>query len=169
MCVSTSRSTGSSALSGPRFVQGACDHVGRVHDLRRFFRENPQVLVLLLICVILGLGTFLIVIFGLATAGKNAQPNGEPSGAISRPQRLVRPSSDLRAALAGGAVPAGPVAGRAHGRDAVRGAGRNRSETAVALPAQRGAVRVVQVARVVGAHLIGMVGEDVVESCHPGA
>jgi hypothetical protein len=70
-------------------VQGACDHVGRVHDLRRFFRENPQVLVLLLICVILGLGTFLIVIFGLATAGKNAQPNGEPSGAIVRPQSRV--------------------------------------------------------------------------------
>ncbi len=44
-------------------------------------RANPQVLVLLLICLILGLGTFLAVMFGLATAG-NSTTNGEPSGVI---------------------------------------------------------------------------------------
>jgi uncharacterized transporter YbjL len=60
-----------------------------VHDLRRFFRENPQVLVLLLICLILGLGTFFAVVFGLIAAGKNAQVTGEPSGALPRAPALV--------------------------------------------------------------------------------
>jgi hypothetical protein len=82
-----------------------------VHDLRRFFRQNPQVLVLLLICVILGLGTFLIVIFGLATAGKNAQPNGEPSGAISRPRPLVVTASVT--------PPGGGAVDRAHSTAAI--------------------------------------------------
>jgi hypothetical protein len=54
-----------------------------MRDVVKFFRANPQVFVLLLICVILGLGTFLAVLFGLVTAspGTNA---GEPSGAIIR-------------------------------------------------------------------------------------
>ena len=60
-----------------------------MHDLRRFFRENPQVLVLLLICLILGLGTFFAVVFGLISAGKNAQVTGEPSGALQRPPALI--------------------------------------------------------------------------------
>jgi hypothetical protein len=46
-----------------------------------FFRANPQVLVLLVICLVLGIGTFLAVLFGLVTAGSD-QTNGEPSGAI---------------------------------------------------------------------------------------
>ncbi len=96
-----------------------------MHDLRRFFRQNPQVLVLLVICVVLGLGTFLIVVFGLATAGKNAQPNGEPSGAITRPQRLVvaadagegvRPERWAGGAAnrAGSTLPAGGLVVRPH-------------------------------------------------------
>lgn len=52
-----------------------------MRDVRRFLRENPQVLVLLLICLILGLGTFLIVIFGVASSGPG-HVTGEPSGAI---------------------------------------------------------------------------------------
>jgi hypothetical protein len=52
-----------------------------MRDLRRFFRANPQVLVLLLICLILGLGTFLAVIFGLVTSGPG-KVTGEPSGAV---------------------------------------------------------------------------------------
>jgi hypothetical protein len=52
-----------------------------VADLRRFFRSNPQVFVLLIICLVLGIGTFLAVVFGLISAG-NATPNGEPSGVI---------------------------------------------------------------------------------------
>ena len=46
-----------------------------------FFRANPQVFVLLIICIVLGLGTFLAVVFGLVTA-KSDQTTGEPSGAI---------------------------------------------------------------------------------------
>jgi hypothetical protein len=53
-----------------------------VQDLKRFLRANPQVLVLLVICVVLGLGTFLAVVFGLVTAG-TPKVTGEPSGAIA--------------------------------------------------------------------------------------
>jgi hypothetical protein len=61
-----------------------------MHDIRQFFRENPQVLVLLIICVVLGLGTFLIVIFGLVGA-HSGTTTGEPSGSITL----------VRAAIAG--------------------------------------------------------------------
>ena len=53
-----------------------------MRDLVKFFRANPQVFVLLLICVVLGLGTFLAVLFGLITAGPSANNTGEPGGAI---------------------------------------------------------------------------------------
>jgi hypothetical protein len=53
-----------------------------VHDLRAFFRANPQVLVLLIVCLVLGLGTFLAVVFGLITAG-SSRSTGEPSGLIA--------------------------------------------------------------------------------------
>jgi hypothetical protein len=46
-----------------------------------YLRANPQVFVLLVICVVLGLGTFLAVVFGLLTAGSD-RLTGEPSGAI---------------------------------------------------------------------------------------
>ncbi len=52
-----------------------------MRDVVKFFRANPQVFVLLLICVILGLGTFLAVLFGLVTASPGTN-SGEPSGAI---------------------------------------------------------------------------------------
>jgi hypothetical protein len=52
-----------------------------MRDLKKFFRANPQVLVLLVICVVLGLGTFLAVVFGLVSAG-STQVSGEPSGMI---------------------------------------------------------------------------------------
>jgi len=50
--------------------------------MRKFFRENPQVLVLLIICVVLGLGTFIAVLISLAQ-NSNGTPTGEPSGAIA--------------------------------------------------------------------------------------
>jgi hypothetical protein len=53
-----------------------------MRDVVKFFRANPQVFVLLVICVVLGLGTFLAVVFGLVAAGPNASNSGEPSGAI---------------------------------------------------------------------------------------
>ena len=51
------------------------------HPVAAFFRANPQVLVLLVVCLVLGLGTFLAVLFGLVTAGSD-QTTGEPSGVI---------------------------------------------------------------------------------------
>ena len=51
------------------------------HPVAAYFRANPQVLVLLVVCLVLGLGTFFAVLFGLVTAGSD-QPTGEPSGAI---------------------------------------------------------------------------------------
>jgi hypothetical protein len=46
-----------------------------------YFRANPQVFVLVLICVVLGLGTFIAVLVALVQSG-NAAPSGEPSGVI---------------------------------------------------------------------------------------
>ena len=47
----------------------------------KYLRSNPQVLLLLLICVILGLGAFIAVLVGLLSA-KSGSTTGEPSGAI---------------------------------------------------------------------------------------
>ncbi len=50
-------------------------------EVRRFLRANPQVLVLLVICLVLGIGTFLAVIFGIVSAGSD-QTTGDPSGSL---------------------------------------------------------------------------------------
>jgi hypothetical protein len=52
-----------------------------MRDVMSFLRANPQVLVLLIVCLVLGLGTFIVVLFGLITAHPGKQ-TGEPSGAI---------------------------------------------------------------------------------------
>jgi len=52
-----------------------------VRALTDFFRANPQAFILLLICVILGLGTFVAVLFGIASSG-STQTNGYPSDVI---------------------------------------------------------------------------------------
>ncbi len=54
---------------------------GVVRDIVAFFRQYPQVLVLLIICLVLGIGTFLVVILGLLAA-HNSTTTGEPSGVI---------------------------------------------------------------------------------------
>lgn len=46
-----------------------------------FFKANPQALVLLIICVVLGIGTFVAVLFGVASSGSTTT-NGYSSGAI---------------------------------------------------------------------------------------
>jgi hypothetical protein len=53
-----------------------------MRELVKFFRSNPQAFVLLLICIVLGLGTFLAVVFGLITSGSTTT-TGEPEGAIA--------------------------------------------------------------------------------------
>jgi hypothetical protein len=50
-----------------------------IRDVWQFLRANPQVLVLLLVCLILGLGTFLAVVFGLITS-KSTTTTGQPVG-----------------------------------------------------------------------------------------
>jgi len=60
-----------------------------VGDLRRFLRANPQALVLLLVCLILGIGTFLAVVFGLVGSG-GGNVSGEPSGVVAA-QMLAPP------------------------------------------------------------------------------
>jgi ABC-type phosphate/phosphonate transport system permease subunit len=52
-----------------------------VRGLWDFLRANPQVLILLIICVVLGLGTFLAVVFGIASSGSTVT-NGYSSDAI---------------------------------------------------------------------------------------
>jgi hypothetical protein len=56
--------------------------------LVRYFRANPQVFLLLVICVVLGLGTFIAVLIAIAGSG-GGTPSGEPSGAISAFGALV--------------------------------------------------------------------------------
>ncbi len=46
----------------------------------RYFRANPQVLVLLVICVVLGLGTFIAVVIAIGTSGGSYA--GDPSGVV---------------------------------------------------------------------------------------
>jgi hypothetical protein len=60
----------------------AWQHAIYMRELSKFFRSNPQVLILLIICIVLGLGTFLAVVFGLVTSGSTAT-TGEPEGSIA--------------------------------------------------------------------------------------
>jgi hypothetical protein len=59
-----------------------------MHDMVKFFRSNPQALALLVICVVLGLGTFAAVIFGLISSGSTTT-SGEPAGLVLGALRLV--------------------------------------------------------------------------------
>ncbi len=59
-----------------------------MRDLVNFFRRNPQALALLLICVILGLGTFVAVLIAVASSGKTTGP-GYPNGVVSAFQSLA--------------------------------------------------------------------------------
>jgi hypothetical protein len=58
-----------------------------VSSLKTFFKANPQVLILLIICVVLGLGTFVVVLFGVASSGSTTT-SGYSSGALLSPLRL---------------------------------------------------------------------------------
>jgi len=57
------------------------DSMRRVRGFADFLRANPQVLILLVICVVLGLGTFLAVVFGIASSGSTTT-NGYSSDVI---------------------------------------------------------------------------------------
>jgi hypothetical protein len=49
-----------------------------MHDIWRYLRANPQAMALLMICVVLGLGTFIVVLLSIATSG--GQNTGDPDG-----------------------------------------------------------------------------------------
>jgi hypothetical protein len=53
-----------------------------------FFRRNPQALALLIICVILGIGTFIAVIISIAGSSNHSGP-GYPNGSVPALQTLV--------------------------------------------------------------------------------
>ncbi len=65
-----------------------------MRDVANFLRANPQAAVLLFVCIVLGLGTFLAVIIALATAG-SATTDGEPSGVVLAFQALLGPARAL--------------------------------------------------------------------------
>lgn len=53
-----------------------------------FMRANPQVALLLIICIVLGLGTFIAVLIGVASSGSTTT-SGYPSDAIFGFQALL--------------------------------------------------------------------------------
>jgi hypothetical protein len=55
--------------------------------MAKYFRANPQVFVLFMICLVLGLGTFIAVLIAIAQTGPTT-PSGEPSGVIAALQLL---------------------------------------------------------------------------------
>jgi hypothetical protein len=50
--------------------------------MTKYFRANPQVFILFLVCLVLGLGTFIAVLIALVQSGATT-PSGEPSGVIA--------------------------------------------------------------------------------------
>ena len=56
--------------------------------IAKYFRANPQVFLLFMVCVVLGLGTFIAVLVALVQSG-NTTPTGEPSGVIGAAGALV--------------------------------------------------------------------------------
>ena len=53
-----------------------------MHDVVKFLRANPQVLVLVVICLVLGLGAFIAVMVGLIGSGSTTT-TGQPEGTIT--------------------------------------------------------------------------------------
>lgn len=53
-----------------------------VKSFSAYLRANPQVLILLVICLVLGLGTFIAVLIGIAGSGSTTT-DGYSSGAIA--------------------------------------------------------------------------------------
>ena len=56
--------------------------------MAKYFRANPQVFVLFMVCLVLGLGTFIAVLVALVQSGATT-PSGEPSGVIALAAALL--------------------------------------------------------------------------------
>jgi hypothetical protein len=50
-----------------------------MRDVREFLRGNPQAVVLLIICLVLGLGTFIVILVAIAGSGSHTV-SGDPDG-----------------------------------------------------------------------------------------
>jgi hypothetical protein len=59
-----------------------------VQQLVDFFRKNPQVFVLVVICLLLGIATFLAAVVGLI-GSDSTKVTGEPSGVVLGALRLL--------------------------------------------------------------------------------
>jgi hypothetical protein len=57
--------------------------------MAKYFRANPQVFLLFMVCLVLGLGTFIAVVVALVQSGAGT-PTGEPSGVIATAGALLR-------------------------------------------------------------------------------
>jgi hypothetical protein len=62
--------------------------MARVRVLAAYFRANPQAFILLVICLVLGVGTFIAVLIAVAGSGSTTS-SGEPSDAIFAIQALL--------------------------------------------------------------------------------
>jgi hypothetical protein len=60
----------------------AWHHHQGMRAMAKYFRANPQVFILFMVCVVLGLGTFIAVLIALVQTGTTT-PSGEPSGVIA--------------------------------------------------------------------------------------
>jgi hypothetical protein len=59
-----------------------------MHGMVKFFRSNPQAFALLVICLVLGIGTFVAVLVAIISSGSTTT-SGEPAGALLALQALV--------------------------------------------------------------------------------
>jgi hypothetical protein len=59
-----------------------------MHNVVEFFRRNPQALALLIICVVLGIGTFIAVLISIAGSSTHTGP-GYPNGSVTGLQTLA--------------------------------------------------------------------------------
>jgi len=53
-----------------------------MRDVVQFLRANPQAAILLAICVVLGLGTLLALLFGVLATGPTASNSNSDAGAL---------------------------------------------------------------------------------------
>src|ERR1700759_1572445 len=70
------------SLRGFAHRKQSCHHHQGMRAIAKYFRANPQVFLLFMVCVVLGLGTFIAVLVALVQSG-NTTPSGEPSGVIA--------------------------------------------------------------------------------------
>ncbi len=127
-----------------------------VKKVREFLRANPQAFLLLVICLVLGIGSFIAIVISLVTSG--GQNTGEPEGLVRAVQRSPARPTWARRGLRPGSRRVGRGDGRAtRGADPSGGAlgrddnGRRVGEGCLGRDASRSVLRL---------WLVGCVGES---------